>query len=142
MSLRFLAIRHSFAYETGLVTEARVVMTSVLVWIFAVSTYRIQHIFNRIRVLLTFVVIPTVAAFNVIAYREVRRNQEQIIANQVSLAAKEKLLQDKKAFYITFLVLVTILLSVLYSCICVDFYFFFRSRAEFLLILEILSLLF
>ena len=67
---RFLAIRHSFAYETGLATEARIITTSVLVWIFAVSTYLIQHIFNRIRVLLTFVVIPTVAAFNVIAYRD------------------------------------------------------------------------
>ena len=41
---RFLAMRHSFAYETGLVTEARIIMASVLVWIFAVSTYLIPAI--------------------------------------------------------------------------------------------------
>ena len=45
---RVLAIRHSFAYETGLVTEARIIMASVLAWIFAVTTYLIQFILNRI----------------------------------------------------------------------------------------------
>ena len=119
--------RFAFMCMGHMVTEARIIMTSVLAWIFAVSTYLIQYIFNKIRVLQSFVVIPTVAAFNVIVYSEVRRNQKQIIANQVSLEAKEKLLQDKKAFYITFLVLVTILLCYIPAYVWIFISFSFKG---------------
>ena len=53
-----------------------------------------------------------VVYFNVSVYREVRRNEKQIIANQVSLEVKEKLLKKKKALYCTIIVLLTIFLSV------------------------------
>ena len=43
-------------------------------------------------------------------YREVRRSEKQIIANQVSLEVKEKLLKNKKAFYCTIIVLLAIFL--------------------------------
>ena len=42
--------------------------------------------------------LPIVVYFNVSLYKEVRRNKKQIIANQVSLDEKEKLLKNKKAF--------------------------------------------
>ena len=41
---------------------------------------------------------------------EVRRNGKQIVANQVCLEAKQKLLKNKKAFYCTIIVLFTIFL--------------------------------
>ena len=46
----------------------------------------------------------------VAVYKEVRRSEKQITANQVSLEAKEKLLKNKKAFYTTTIVLLTIFL--------------------------------
>jgi len=43
----------------------------------------------------------------------IRRNEKQIIANQVSLEEKEKLLRNKKAFYCTATVLLAIFLCYL-----------------------------
>ena len=60
--------------------------------------------------MLTFVVISIVINFHVVIYKEVRRNAKKIIANQVSLKAKEKLLKNRRAFNTTVLVLLTILL--------------------------------
>jgi len=51
-----------------------------------------------------------VVYFKVSVYREVRRNEQQIIANQVSLEVKKKLLKKKKAFYCTISVLLAIFL--------------------------------
>ena len=51
-----------------------------------------------------------VVYFNVSVYSEVRRNEKQIIANQVSLEEKRKLLKNKKAFHCTVVVLLTIFL--------------------------------
>ena len=48
--------------------------------------------------------------FNIAVYLEVRRNEKQIAANQVSLEAKEKILKNKKAFYTTAIVLLVIFL--------------------------------
>ena len=45
---------------------------------------------------------------NVFVYKEVRRSEKQIIANQISLEAKQKLLKNKKAFYCTIIVLLAI----------------------------------
>ena len=92
---RYLAIKHSFEYETGLVTEARIITASAL-GVFVIET----SIFKGITVLLTFVVISIVINFHVVIYKEVRRNAQKIIANQVSLKAKEKLLKNNKAFKI------------------------------------------
>ena len=88
---RYLAIKYSFAYGTGLVTEARIVTDSALAWMCAVIVFVIEtSIFKGIRVLLTFVVISIVFKFHVVIYKEVRRNAQKIIANQVSLKAKKE----------------------------------------------------
>ena len=46
--------------------------------------------------------------FNISVYKEVRRQEKQIPANQVSLEAKEKILKNKKAFYTTLNLVVVI----------------------------------
>ena len=56
--------------------------------------------------------------FNVSEYKEVRRNEKQIAANQVSLEAKEKLLKKRKTFYTTSIVVLVILLCYIPSSIC------------------------
>ena len=66
---------------------------------------------TKFAVLVTqFIVYGLVFYFNVSVYREVRRNEKQIIANQVSLEVKEKLLKNKKAFYCTIIVLLAVFL--------------------------------
>jgi hypothetical protein len=119
---RYLAIKHSFAYETGLVTEARIIMASGLAWVGTAVILSIQHIFkaksqfqfmSKLSLMVTlFIIIPviTMVYFHVAVYKEVRRNKEQIIANQVSLEERAKLLRNKKSFYTTTIVLLTIIL--------------------------------
>ena len=57
--------------------------------------------------------------FNVSVYKEVRRQERRIAANQVSLEAKEQLLMNKKAFYTTLIVLLVISLCFIPTRICI-----------------------
>ena len=108
---RYLAIKHPFAYENGLVTEARIIIASNTAWICAAIAYGIRaSIFREISVVIILAVISTVVYCHVVIYKEVRRNTQQIIANQVSLAVKEKLLKNKKAFNTTVVIVLTLFL--------------------------------
>ena len=96
---RYLAIKHSLQYD-NLVTEIRIIIVSGLVWTTTIflpledmSTTRKQSV-GKLKVLLTvplFLPFFAMIYFNVAVYREVRRNQKRIAANQVSLEAKERL---------------------------------------------------
>ena len=108
---RYLAIKHPFAYENGLVTEARIIMASGLAWMCAAIVCGIRaSIFREISVVFISAVISTVVYCHVVIYKEVRRNTQQIIANQVSLAVKEKLLKNKRAFNTTVVIVLTLFL--------------------------------
>ena len=108
---RYLAIKHPFAYENGLVTEARIIIASNTAWICAAIAYGIRaNIFREISVVIILAVISTVVYCHVVIYKEVRRNTQQIIANQVSLAVKEKLLKNKRAFNTTVVIVLTLFL--------------------------------
>ena len=108
---RYLAIKHPFAYENGLVTEARIIIASNTAWICAAIAYGIRaSIFQEISVVIIIAVISTVVYCHVVIYKEVRRNTQQIIANQVSLAVKEKLLNNKRAFNTTVVIVLTLFL--------------------------------
>ena len=108
---RYLAIKHPFAYENGLVTEARIIIASGLAWMCAAIVCGIRaSIFREISVVFISAVISTVVYCHVVIYKEVRRNTQQIIANQVSLAVKEKLLKKKRAFNTTVMIVLTIFL--------------------------------
>ena len=113
---RYCAIKYSFAYES-LVTEVRIMLASCLAWAFAIILPTDDFWPANIRIAKKFVVLfiqfislVLVVYFNVSVYKEVRRNEKQIIANQVSLEEKKKLLKNKKAFYCTVIVLLTIFL--------------------------------
>ena len=115
---RYLAIKHPFAYENGLVTEARIITTSGLAWMFAAIVYGIRvSILPEISVVFISAVISTVVYCHVVIYKEVRRNTQQIIANQVSLAVKEKLLKNKKAFNTTVVIVLTLFLCYIPTCV-------------------------
>ncbi|KAJ7355091.1 Adenosine receptor A2b [Desmophyllum pertusum] len=75
-----------------------------------------------------FIFLPVLIYFNVAVYKEVRRNEKQIAANQVSLEVKEKLLKNKRAFYTTTIVLFAILLCYIPVNICVIIVRSFKDR--------------
>jgi len=110
---RYIAVRHPFTYENQ-VTEVRIIIASGLAWVIALLL-PMQHVFKTkgdfVKIFVVFIVVPVLLYFpamiyfNCVVYREVRRSEKQIAANQVSLEAKEKILKNKKAFYTTIVVL-------------------------------------
>ena len=116
---RYVAVRHTFAYENQ-VTEARIIIASGLAWVIALllptgepskTKPDLVKIFVVFIVIPVFFYLPAMIYFNWVVYKEVRRNEKQIAANQVSLVAKEKILKNKKAFYTT-----TVVLLVFFLC--------------------------
>ena len=101
---RYLAIKHSFTYES-LVTEVRIILASSLAWAVPIILPMEDFWPANIRIVTTFAVVfmqfislVLVVYFNVSVYREVCRYEKQIIASQVSLEEKKKLLKNKKSF--------------------------------------------
>ena len=115
---RYLAIKHPFAYENGLVTEARIIIASGMAWMCAAIVCGIKtSILREIGVFFISAVISTVVYCHVVIYKEVRRNTQQIIANQVSFAVKEKLLKNKRAFNTTVVIVLTLFLCYIPTCV-------------------------
>ena len=113
---RYIAIKHSFAYE-NLVTEVRIIVASGLMWVAAIIPpiedfwpANIRNVTKFAVIFVQLIFLAIVFYFNVSVYREVRRSERQIMANQVSLEAKEKLHKNKKAFYCTVIVVLAIFL--------------------------------
>jgi len=112
---RYLAIKHPFVYANQ-VTEVRIIVVSGLVWAAAIILPLEDFWPTNMQVVANLVVriipifLPLIIYCNVSVYMEVRSNEKHIIANQVSLEVKKKLLKNKKAFYCTIIVLLTIFL--------------------------------
>ena len=78
-----------------------------------------MHISKVIAVyLLLLILLSAITYLNVSIYKEVRRAEKQIAANQVSLEAKEKLLKNKKAFNTIMNVLLSLFLCYIPINIC------------------------
>ena len=111
---RYLAIKHSLAYE-NLVTEVRIMVASGLVWAAVIIPpvedfwpANIRNVTKFVVIVMQLIFLALIGYFNVSVYREVHRNEKQIIANQVSVEVKQKLLKNKKVFYCTIIVLLVI----------------------------------
>ena len=115
---RYVAIKHPFVHETR-VTEIRIIIASCLAWAVAIIIYSKNFLTIAILVIIQMLLVVFSVYFNVSVYKEVRRQERHIAANQVSLEAKKKLLKNKKAFYTTFIVLVVILLCSIPTRICI-----------------------
>ena len=94
---RYIAIKHPFRHETQ-VTEVRIIMASALAWATAIILYTVGLSPSVILIVYETLLIILSIYFNVSVYKEVRRNEKQIAANQVSVEAKEKFLKKRKAF--------------------------------------------
>ncbi|XP_078375470.1 beta-1 adrenergic receptor-like [Oculina patagonica] len=121
---RYVAVKHPFAHESK-VSKARIMIVSGLVWAAAIilPTHYLWLTNRQFLTILAgsvilFLYFPAMIYFNVAVYKEVRRNEKQIAANQVSLEAKEKILKNKKAFFTTTIVLLAICLCYVPVNIC------------------------
>ena len=130
---RYVAIKHPFMYD-NLVTEVRIIVASSLAWAAAIILPTTRHFFLTNKLFLTILaaillclLFPAMVYFNIVVYKETRRNEKQIAANQVSLEAKEKILKNKKAFYTTNIVLVVFFLCYLPQGIFLVIAFYFKD---------------
>ena len=124
---RYIAIKHPFRHETQ-VTEVRIIMASALAWATAIILHTVGLSPSVILIVSETLLIILPIYFNVSVYKEVRRNEKQIAANQVSVEAKEKFLKKRKAFYTTIIVLLVILLCYVPVNVCVIILHSFKER--------------
>ena len=125
---RYIAIKHPFAYEKQ-VTEVRLMMASGVAWVAVIvvpfDLIRNTNETNALQLeifIILYILVPATVYFNVVIYKEVRRNEKQIISNQVSLEAKEKMLKNKKSFYTTLVMILTIFLCFIPTNICLTIF--------------------
>ena len=111
---RFIAIKHSFAYTT-MVTKPRILGSSALAWVTVVLSNMVllitdSNIFLTINNIILFILIAIIVFCQVAVYRETRRHEKQIAAQQVSEEARQKFLKEKKALKLTTTLLFIIIL--------------------------------
>ena len=113
---RYLAIKHTFTHAT-FVTKARVIMSSAVAWITVVIFVLVISHFTIIFFTYIAVIIISIVLLHIFVYKEVRRHEKQILSQQVSMEAREKFKQEKKALKLTTIMLLTIFLCCLLSLI-------------------------
>ena len=114
---RYIAIKHSFRY-IALITKARIVGSSALVWVttlvLSIPVAIVDKaIYGMVSSYLLLFSIAIIIFSQVVIYFEVRSHKKVIAAQQVSLEARKKFLEEKKAFKVTTIVLITLLLTIL-----------------------------
>ena len=106
---RYLAIKHTFTHAT-VVTKARLVISSALVWIAAIVFFIvISYLPSAILISLTAILF-LIVMLQIFVYKEARRHEKSIISQQVSMKDRAKFKQEKKALKLTRIILLTIFL--------------------------------
>lgn len=131
---RYIAIKHPFIHDNQ-VTSVRLLVGSGVAWITAiVLPFDLIGKPNETFVLkleisiVLYILIPAMIYFNVVIYKEVRRNEREIMSNQVSLQAKEKIIKNKKSFYTSLVIILTICLCFIPTNICLHVLDYFTDR--------------
>ena len=109
---RYLAIKHTFIHAT-VVTKARVLMSSAVAWITVVIFLFVISRLTIIFFTCNAVIISSIVLLHILVYKEARQHEKQILSQQVSIEAREKFKQEKKALKLTTIILVTIFLCCL-----------------------------
>ena len=108
---RYLTIKYSFTHNE-LLTKTRVIFLSAILRLDRSSHYffrfvKISGDFRHFKDRFVFLIVFLQA----LVYKEVHRHEKQILAQQVSLEARDKFKKEKKALKLTTLIVVTIFLS-------------------------------
>ena len=110
---RYLAMKHSFAHFT-LLTETRLLVASVLAWllsiIFHIGLVVYRSVFLLINNATMGLCLALIIFCHVTVYREIRRHEKQIAAQQVTVEARKQFQKDKKAFKVTFIIIIVLML--------------------------------
>ena len=110
---RYLAIKHTFTHAT-VVTKQRLLISSALVWITAPLYWLGASYLTVARLVYIAFLISSMVLFQVLVYKEARRHEELILSQQVSVEARAKFKQEKKA-----LKLVTVIIVKTFFCFLV-----------------------
>ena len=118
---RYFTIKYSFTNES-LMTKTRLMIGSALVWIvhvlsIASSQGRIILVYS------TPIVVLLVIVFQVLVYREARRQEQRILAQQVSFEARIKFAKEKKALKLT-----ATILGAIFGCFAMPILVMFLMR--------------
>ena len=110
---RYVAMRHPFAHF-NLVTEARLLVASVLAWLLSIFFHIGLVVYRSVFLPINNATMGLCLAFiifcHVTVYREIRRHEKQIAAQQVTVEARKQFQKDKKAFKVTFIIIVVLML--------------------------------
>ena len=111
---RYLAMKHPFTYTT-VVTEARLLVASALAWLLSLILHILfavdNTIFSAINNTFVVLLIALIVFGHVTVYRETRRHEQQIVAQQVTQEAREQFQKDKKALKLTSTILAVLVVS-------------------------------
>ena len=117
---RYLAMKHPFAHNS-LATEACLLVASASAWLLSVilSTPLAfdKTVFLRINNTFISLSIAFIVFCHVTVYRETRRHEQQIAAQQVTQEAREQFQNNKKALKLTSIILAVILLCYIPSVV-------------------------
>ena len=118
---RYLAMKHTFAYNIGLVTEARLLIGSGLAWLFSlilnIPLFINRTVFFVINNTFIGLSLAIVTFFQITVYREVRRHEKELSTQQVTEEARQKFLKEKKAFKLTAIIVFILFLCFVPICI-------------------------
>ena len=107
---RYLAIKHTFTHSS-VITKARVVFCSALVWI-AAALFLLILSYSRVMAFsLQVTNISLITLFQIVVYKEAKSHEKQILAQQVSVETRAKFKREKKALKLT-----TIILAIIFMC--------------------------
>ena len=113
---RYLAIKQSYNYEKT-VTKTRVLIASAIAWMFSLAVLILHFIdddlFISTQNLLGLLLMVLIAFCSVVVYCEVRRREREILAQQVSVEARERFLKERRALRLTITVVVMVFLNYL-----------------------------
>ena len=128
---RYVAMRHSFAYP-AIVTETRSLLASAFAWILPVLLHVLQAIdktvFEYMTVIIFGLTFASMTGFHVTVYREARRHEQRLAAQQVRQEAREQFLRENKALKLTSTIIAAVVLCYILSA--VSFLVAVRYRSE------------
>ena len=117
---RCLAMKHPFAHNS-LVTEARLLLASasasLLSVILSIPLAFDKTVFLRINNTFISLSVAFIVFCHVTVYRETRRHEQQIVAQQVTQEARKQFQNNKKALKLTSIILAVILLCYIPSVV-------------------------
>ena len=107
---RYLAIKHTFTHAT-VVTKSRLMVCSAVAWIVALSSFPIVlYLTARYFYVSEATILVSIVLLQFLVYKEARRHEKLILSQHVSVEARAKFKQEKKALKLTTIILVTLFL--------------------------------